>query len=164
MTSLPSSVKSKFQLHDPFLQDEEKAIMQKHTEFNNAASIPFFAEVLEKSTVVTADQKNAINEGKVQAWFDAMSSLDPPTNAPDPVVQAGLQRGSETLTQLQNGYAAQMDDLYKYYYRLKVADFDQYCSDQATAQKWFENLKIYVESDEFVAQWVSLVRFLFTAP
>ncbi|KAF9504917.1 hypothetical protein BS47DRAFT_600984 [Hydnum rufescens UP504] len=49
-----------------------------------------------------------------------------------------------------------MDDLYKFYYKIEVADFAEYCFDQPTAKTWFDKLKAYVESDSFVAQWVSL--------
>ena len=161
MASLDASVKKKFQFVDPYLDAEEKAIMNKYADFNKAASIPFFAQALRSSTVATPDQKNQINEDKLKAWFTAMSSLKAPEGGkPDPVIEAGLKR-DDNLKKLQDAYSAQMDDLYKLYYKRKVADFDQYCPDEATAKEWFDRLKDYIESPPFQAQWASLVRFHF---
>jgi hypothetical protein len=161
MNSLPASVKTKFNLHDAYLEEELKEMMKKYALLNNEASIPFFAEALLGSPVVTEAQKKQIFEDKVKAWFNAMSSLDPPKTGKDPVVEAGLVRGSEKLKKLQDAYAGQMDDLYKYYYKVKVADFHEYSSDKSTAKEWFDKFKAYAESKEFLAAWASRVRFIF---
>ena len=163
MTSLPESVKKKFRVTDPHLAPEEKIILKQYQKFNEDASIPFFAKALREGSVSTPEQKKQINDEKVQAWFTAMSSLKPPEGKPDPVIEAGLER-DDNLKKLQEDYSAQMDDLYKYYYREKVKDFKEYCSNQSTAQKWFEEMKIYLGDVNFMAQWVSRVRFISTSP
>jgi hypothetical protein len=159
MSSLPRSAKDKFRFSDSVfpLQDAEKDIKEHHAKFNASASIPYFAQAIQQSVVATDKQKKEIDGDKITAWFTAMSSLKPPGDGkPDPVEQAGLKR-DDKLRELQDAYSAQMDDLYKFYYKIKVADFAEYCFDQPTAKTWFDKLKVYVESDGFVAQWVSLV-------
>lgn len=162
MASLPESVRKKFRVTDPYLAPEEKNILKQYQKFNDDASIPFFAKALREGAVTTPEQKKQINDEKVRAWFTAMSSLKAPEGKPDPVIEAGLKR-DDNLKQLQEAYSAQMDDLYKFYYREKVSDFKEYCSNQSTAQKWFEEMKIYLVGVEFMAQWVSRVRFIFTS-
>ncbi|KAF9504916.1 hypothetical protein BS47DRAFT_601052 [Hydnum rufescens UP504] len=68
MTSLAGSVKEKFHFSDAGfpLQDGEKTIKQNHAKFNNAASLPYFAQALHQSAVTTDKQKKEIDADKLE--------------------------------------------------------------------------------------------------